>query len=118
MELHFRNSYDGTSLISVAIMFYSPSTCANYGSWGTRGWWNIAPGGEAYVLNTNNQYAAFYAEATNGAIWAGNYGPVYVHPYAFDSCVDIGDNNPATRVVGMRLVDMDGFSRYTVNLTA
>jgi uncharacterized membrane protein len=115
VELHFRNQY--SAHVYVAIMFYSPDTCADAGLWGTRGWWGINPGGEAYVLTTNNRYAAFYAEAADGAVWAGDRGPVYVHQQAFDSCVNIGDNNPQTRVVGMRLVDMDSSSVHYVNLT-
>lgn len=115
MQLHFRNNHG--SPVHVAIMFYSPDTCGDAGSWGTRGWWNISPGGEAYVLNTGNRYAAFYAEANDGSIWSGSYGPIYVHQQAFDSCVNIGDNNPATRIVGLRLVDMDSYSSYYVNLS-
>ena len=98
-------------------MFYSPDGCGDYGSWGTRGWWALGPiGGEAYVLNTDDPYAAFYAESADGAVWSGPYGPVYVHQTAFDSCVDIGDDSPETRIVGMRLVDMNGYDSYTVNL--
>lgn len=116
MELHFRNQY--TSTVWVAIMFYSPDACGgDLGSWGTRGWWGMDPGGEAFVLNTDNQYAAFYAEANDGAVWAGPYGPVYVHQAAFDSCVNIGDNSPETRMVGMRLVDMQDTDVHYVNLT-
>jgi uncharacterized membrane protein len=114
MELHFRNQT--SSEIWVAIMFYSPDNCGHDGNWGTRGWWAINPGGEAYVLNTNNRYAAFYAESANGAVWTGPYGPVYVHQQAFDSCVNIGDNNPQTRVVGMQQVDMQNTDIHYVNL--
>jgi uncharacterized membrane protein len=114
VELHFRNRY--SSHLYVAIMFFDPDGCAEAGSWGTRGWWAIDPGGEAYVLNTNNQYAAYYAEADDGATWSGTYGPVYVHQQAFDSCVGIGDTSPETRIVGMRLVDLGGSDHY-VNLT-
>lgn len=108
MELHFINGYN--QLLSVAIMFYSPDGCRDYGLWGTRGWWNLNPGGSAYVLNTNNRYAAYYAEATDGRIWAGDRGPVYVYPNAFDSCLNIGST--AARRVSMRLVDLQQFSTY------
>lgn len=116
MELHFRN--ETSSEVWVAIMFYSPDGCANDGKWGTRGWWAMQPGGESYVVNTNNRYAYFYAEATDGAVWAGAYGDVYVHQQAFDSCLGIGDNNPNTRVVGMREIDMQDTDRHYVNLTS
>ncbi|GGP90308.1 DUF1036 domain-containing protein [Streptosporangium pseudovulgare] len=114
MELHFRNRY--VSRVWVAVMFYSPVTCRDHGQWGTRGWWAIDPGGEAFVLNTDNRYAAFYAEAANGAVWTGPYGPMYVYQTAFDSCLNIGST--AARRVGTRLVDMNGYSRYYVNLVA
>jgi hypothetical protein len=116
MELHFQN--DTESTIWVCIMFYSPDGCADYGSWGTRGWWAMGPnGGQAYVLNTDNSYAAYYAESDSGGVWSGSYGPVYVHQTGFDSCVDIGDNSPETRIVGMRLVDMTGYDSYYLHLT-
>ncbi len=63
-----------------------------YGDWGTRGWWNIYPSQEAYVLNTSNRYAYFYAEAADGGVWAGPYGPVLAPRRRFDSCWDIGNN--------------------------
>jgi len=114
MRLHFRNHY--SSHIWVAIEFFSPDACASYGSWETRGWWGLDPGAEVYVLNTDNRYAAYYAEASDGRIWTGPYGPVYVHEAAFDHCVGIGDNSPETRIVNMRLVDMGDNDDYYVNL--
>lgn len=115
MHLHFRNSTAHT--VWVCIMFYSPDGCAEYGAWGTRGWWALGPnGGQAYVLDTHNRYAAFYAESEIGEVWTGPYGPVYVHQAAFDSCVDIGDTNPQTWTVGMRLIDLGHHDSYWVNL--
>ncbi|MFI0417917.1 DUF1036 domain-containing protein [Spongiactinospora sp. 9N601] len=104
MQLHFRNVYGYP--LSVAIMFYSPETCAEYGQWGTRGWWNIYPNGQTHVLNTNNRYAYFYAEATDGATWSGQPGsPVmYVTQAAFDSCYLIGST--AARTVRVRRLDL------------
>jgi uncharacterized membrane protein len=104
-DVHFVNGHP--HVVSVAIMFFDPKSCGDHGSWGTRGWWNISPGGSAYVLNTNNRFFAFYAESlADGAVWSGNSGPVFVHRTAFNSCVRIGDNNPETRVVGMRQLDL------------
>ncbi|MFI7532694.1 hypothetical protein [Streptosporangium sp. NPDC049376] len=114
MELHFRNRY--TARAWIAIMFYSPDGCRDQGQWGTRGWWAVDPGGEAYVLNTGNRYAAFYAEAADGAVWTGSHGPFYVYRDAFDSCLNVGGT--AARRVGARLVDLNGYSSYYVNLTA
>jgi uncharacterized membrane protein len=104
-DVHFINGH--SQLISVAIMFYSPDTCGPYGSWGTRGWWNIGPGESAYVIDTDNRYFCYYAESVDGLTWSDNYGPVYVHQTAFDSCVSIGDNSPETRVIGMRELDLN-----------
>jgi hypothetical protein len=115
MELHFRNQT--SSLVSVAIMLYSPDSCGQDGNWATEGWWNISPGGEAYVADTNDEYAAYYAESDAGLVWSGPYGPVYVQQQAFQSCVDIGDNNPETRIVGMHLIDMEDSDIHYVNLT-
>lgn len=114
MELHFRNHTDHK--LWVCVMFYSPDDCGEDGDWGTRGWWGINPGGQAYVLNTDNEYAAFYAESSGGLVWTGPYGPVYVHQAAFDSCYLIGDNSPETRVVGMREVDLHDYDTFYVNL--
>ncbi|MEU1882431.1 DUF1036 domain-containing protein [Streptosporangium sp. NPDC020072] len=114
MELHFRNRY--TARAWIAIMFYSPDGCRDQGQWGTRGWWAVDPGGEAYILNTGNRYAAFYAEAADGAVWTGSHGPFYVYRDAFDSCLNVGST--AARRVGARLVDLNGYSSYYVNLTA
>ena len=105
MEIRFRNNYSAT--VSVAVMFYSPGTCAEYGRWGTRGWWNIAPGRMAHVLNTDNRYFTFYAEASDGARWGGTYGPIYVYRTRFDSCLRIG-SSAAIGVVGTRQVDTGG----------
>ncbi|MFI9581993.1 hypothetical protein ACIHCQ_09130 [Streptomyces sp. NPDC052236] len=77
---------DGTS--TTAIIYFSPDTCAEYGRWGTRGWWNIPPNGEAHVLNTNNDWSYIYAEADDGSLWTDMSGPrMYVRRQAFDSCL-------------------------------
>lgn len=96
MELRIRNRYHLT--VHTAIIYFSPDTCAEYGRWGTRGWWNIPPNGEAHVLNTNNDWAYIYAEADDGSLWTDRSGPrMYVRRQAFDSCLLIGDT--ASRVV-------------------
>ncbi|MEV4631608.1 DUF1036 domain-containing protein [Micromonospora sp. NPDC049523] len=112
MQLHFRNNYG--LRIWVSIMYYDPG-CSAYGSpWATRGWWAIDYGGQAYVLNTNNRYAYFYAEAANGAVWAGGYGPIYVPQNGFDLCQNIGQTG--ARIVGLREVYIPS-DVHTVNLT-
>jgi uncharacterized membrane protein len=113
MQLHFRNR--SASRLWVSIMFYNPGGCGGeYGNWGTRGWWTIDPGGQAHVLNTDNRYAAYYAESADGPIWAGDIR-MYVYPRAFDSCVSIGST--AARVVGCRRLDLGDSDRTFVNLT-
>ena len=114
MELHFRN--ETASEVWVAVMFYSPDACAEYGNWGTRGWWAMQPGGEAYALDTDNRYVYFYAESADGAVWSGPYGNVYVDQQAFDSCLGIGDNKQNTQIVGMQQIDMQDTDRHYVNL--
>jgi len=111
MQLRFRNNYG--ALLWVCIAFYDRGVCGPYGNWGTRGWWNIYPSGEAYVLNTNNRYAYFYAEAADGGVWAGPYGPVLAPRRVFDSCWDIGNN--VDPYVYMREVYIPN-DRHTVNL--
>jgi uncharacterized membrane protein len=116
VNLYFRNNYPST--VWVAIMFYSPARCAQYGQWGTRGWWQINPGGTklVWVGNTLNRYYAYYANASDGAKWTGQYGPVYVYHQAFDSCLKIG-STAAYATVGMRLIDTDNYDNYTMTLT-
>jgi len=114
--LYFRNRY--SHKVWVAIMFYSPGRCGSYGSWGTRGWWGIDPGNIVGVFNGNsdyNRYYAYYAKASDGATWSGQYGPVYVYHEAFDSCINIG-STAAYGTVGMRLIDVDSYDDYTMNL--
>ena len=67
-----------------------------------------------WAFSTNNRYAAFYADADDGAHCSGPYGPVYVYWEAFDSCVNIG-STAAYGTVGMRLIDV-GDSDHVVNL--
>jgi len=114
MRVYFRNSY-GTK-VWVTIMRYDPDSCGEYGNWATAGWWGIDPGQQVWAFSTNNRYAAFYADADDGAHWSGPYGPVYVYWEAFDSCVNIG-STAAYGTVGMRLIDV-GDSDHIVNLLA
>ena len=71
---------------------------------------------KSLVQATSYRYACFYADAEDGAYWAGDYGPVYVYYEAFDSCIKIG-STAAYGTVGMRLIDV-GDSDHVVNLTA
>jgi uncharacterized membrane protein len=106
-DVTFTNGY--TTGVSIAIMYYAPDTCGayGYGDWATEGWWNLSPGQSAYVVNTDNRYVGFYAEAADGAQWTGNHGPMYVEQTAFSSCIDVGNDNPETSIVGVRQLDLD-----------
>ncbi len=117
MLVGFQNNYP--SPVWVASMHYDTSSCAEYGDWATEGWWRLGEGDSANCFWTTNRYAAFYAEAEDGAYWAGPYGPAYVYWHAFESCVDIG-STAAFETVGMRLIDLGDEAwvpvTYTLNL--
>jgi len=105
MEIRFRNSTGSTA--SVALLFYSPDSCSHDGQWGVRGWWVVGPGGTVHVLNTTNRYFCYYAEAADGTVWAGDFGPVPVYRDNFDSCLLRGAPE-AIGKVGMRRIDTRG----------
>jgi hypothetical protein len=118
MQLCFENSH--SSRLWVAVMWYDPSGCGDYGNWATRGWWNIDPGETVHTnVWTANRYFCFYAEAEDGTVWGGPYGPAYCTYRAFDSCVNIGSTADYLRL-GMREVDAGwwhwAYITYTVNL--
>ena len=41
------------------------------------------------------------------SVSAGPYQALYLHQTAFNSCLSIGDDNPDTRIVGLRQLDLD-----------
>ena len=119
MQLCFKNNF--SSPLSVAVMWYNTQLCGGEGgNWATEGWWNINPGQETHTnVWTANRYFYFFAEAENGAVWAGNFGPVAATPQEFQGCVAIG-NTQDTLSLGMRQVDAGwwfwSYITYTVNL--
>lgn len=119
MQLCFQNNY--SSPLSVAVMWYSPSDCGvDGGNWATEGWWNLNPGDGVHTdVWTDNRYFCFYAEAEDGAVWGGDYGPVYATYQAFQGCVDIA-NTQDNLILGMALIDAGwwfwSYVTYTVNL--
>lgn len=122
MNVFVRNQY--TRAVWLAVMYYDPNSCSGHGDWGTAGWWRIDRGATVFPFWTYNRYAAYYAEADDGAVWAGDRGPVYVTPWAFRSCVNIGVAISGTPVdtVGMRLLDLGPWAwvpaaPYTLTLT-
>jgi hypothetical protein len=105
-------SYDLTfingagSRLFIAIKFYQPDECGQYGRpWGTRGWYVLELNEEAEVLESDNRYFYYYAESADGRVWSGDsQAPVY-YPGPFDSCVSIGSSE-ATDIF-MRLRDFE-----------
>jgi hypothetical protein len=123
MQLCFQNNY-GTP-VSIAVMWYDTGACGgDGGDWATRGWWNLNPGDSVHTnVWTANRYFCFYAEAQDGAVWAGPY-VAEVMNNAFDGCINIGHSvsdgpNPYYDV-GFRLEDAGwwfwSYVTYTVNL--
>lgn len=108
-DVHFINGH--TRRVQVAIKFYQPNPCSQYGRpWGTRGWWLIEPGQSKYVLDTNNRYFYYYAESvSDGKTWSGD-SPTPVLMQAFDSCVSIGGST--VRDVFMRRLDLEINNRW------
>jgi len=102
----------------VAIMFYSPDTCAEYGNFQTMGWWSIDPGACANVYSNDledlNRFWYYYAEADDGETWSGPF-TAYVTDQAFNSCVGIGSTD--SRIVGFREFDIGDNDDYTLTLT-
>jgi uncharacterized membrane protein len=98
MQIHFQNGY--SSRVYVAIALYNTS-CQP--PWDSQGWWTIDPGNTVYVANTCNRYLYFYAEAVDGAYWAGPY-QFEVAEGVFDFCPtsDIGFSGATA---GMRQID-------------
>jgi len=119
VKVQFKNNYP--TKVWVAIMRYDTDACGGEGGdWATQGWWPIDPGQEVWAFSTTNEFAYFYAESADGAVWTGDYGPVYVYADAFNSCLNIG-STAAIKTVGMQQIDLPWFrwnpeAVHTVNL--
>jgi uncharacterized membrane protein len=112
VSLYFKNCYPST--IWSMILWYH-ANCEDGGNWEKMGWWRIEPGQQATVsvadLDEVNRYWYYYAQAANGAYWAGPYGVVVPHT-AFDWCVDTANTDSFD--VGMRELDIGGNDDYTL----
>jgi hypothetical protein len=116
MNVFVENRY--TTPVWLAVMYYDPFSCGDHGDWTSAGWWRTSPGESVFPFWTYNRYAAFYAEADDGAVWAGDR-PAGVGFNAFQWCA----LRTANYVVGMRLLDLGHFAwvpaaPYTLTLTA
>ena len=116
MSLTFCNRY--SSGVSVAIMWYTPG-CPDGGDWSKAGWYNLAPGQCAKVFNGDlddvNRYCCYFAEAADGAFWAGDVVTQVPHR-AFDWCLNTGSTD--SRQVGFRVFDVGDSDDVTVSLTS
>jgi hypothetical protein len=87
-QVAFRNAYG--KRIYVAYMRCHPD-CESYfrtfgDPWQVRGWIQLDAGETEYRSNpTRNQWFYYYAEAEDGAYWAGPY-TAHVSNWAFTSC--------------------------------
>jgi uncharacterized membrane protein len=113
MGLTFCNNYPRQ--VSITIGYYDPSNCANQGLWIKEGWWNLAPGQCVYVyagsLRNVNRYWVYYARATNGYNWSGQYC-TQVTNQAFHQCW----NNPSQYQICYRLLDINSYDNFTLTL--
>jgi uncharacterized membrane protein len=124
MSLVICNQYSFTSGydVYVATMRVNRDACgANSGfgdGFNAIGWYRIPPGACRTVYTGRvgyNRYWAYYAEATDGATWSGNIQS-WVSNSAFSLCH--GQKCTPCRVVGFRLLDVNGYDNYTLTLTA
>jgi hypothetical protein len=119
VQLCFQNNYSST--VSIAVMWEDNDDCGgDGGGWATEGWWNLDPGQSTCTdVSTGNRYFYFYAEAEDGEVWSGDYGPVYGTYNAFQGCLLVG-NTQDNVIVGMQQVDAGwwhwAYSSFTVNL--
>jgi uncharacterized membrane protein len=105
----------------VAIMYYAPD--CEYGEWIKKGWWRLTPGQCKIVYGGDladlNRYYCFYAEADDGAVWAGPYKR-FVPYQAFSWCEWIAcshsDGSPCGYTAGYRLLDIDNHDDFKLTL--
>jgi uncharacterized membrane protein len=121
MGLVLCNSYPTD--IWTSIMFYSPESCGgDGGDFEMMGWWKIAPGACARVyandLEDVNRYWYYYAQAFDGAVWAGPYvRSVPLEPFGGDQyCYGASRGGPV--FIGYRELDIGSNDDYTLTFVA
>lgn len=104
--LTFCNSH--STAIATAISFLDEEECGLEGNgWKNIGWYWVEPGTCRVVYQNDvddaNRYWYFYAKATDGTVWEGEYN-TYVKHEAFDHC----DNPPDSTMflLGFRELDV------------
>ena len=112
--LKFTNLYP--SKLWVAIMWYTPN-CPDGGDWTKKGWWSLVTGQSKIVSGLDlcdvNRYWCFYAQALNGAYWAGPYKRM-VPTQKFEWCE--WTSSTSAFQVGFRLLDVDDNDDVSVHL--
>jgi len=121
MGLTLCNSYP--TRIWTAIMFYSPETCGgDGGDFEMTGWWALAPGSCALVYANDladlNQFWYYFAQAADGAVWAGPFGAnVPLTPFGGDQACwgsqKVVAGTEFTRI-GYRELDIGDSDNYTL----
>jgi uncharacterized membrane protein len=114
--LRFVNGY--RTSISTMVEWHHPD-CRDgddyLGEWEKAGWWNLEPGQSAIVFGGDladvNRFWYFFADAADGAFWAGPFEEV-VPWNAFQACEKIRTSN--SFVVGMRELDIGDSADFTL----
>jgi hypothetical protein len=117
-DVSFTNLY--SSKIYVAYSRYDPACGADCGDpWDVLGWINLSPGDSQTRPNpTNNPWFYYFAEADDGAFWAGEYlANVKTQRFHKCACLGVAVAGPSQWYdVGMRELDLSQFGG--VNFTA
>lgn len=107
-DVRFTNSY--SSLISVAFMRVDHACGSDCGDpWDVLGWINLDVGETETRANpTGNRWFYYFAEATDGSVWAGDF-VAEVKREGFQKCTCLSTTSPLWFKVGMRELDLDQF---------
>ena len=111
-QVKFTNSYGQKIFVAYMRRDFACQDCGDI--WDVRGWINLDPGETEYRDNpTSNQWFYYYAEAVDGAFWAGPY-VAEVSQNVFQKCTCLGvivSHGPQPyHDVGFRVVDVARYS--------
>ena len=111
-QVTFTNSYGKGLFIAYMFRNFDCQDCGDI--WDVRGWIHLAPGETQSRANpTNNRWYYYYAEAPDGAFWAGPY-VAEVSNNKFEKCtclgVSVSDGPQPYHDVGFRQLDNAEYS--------
>jgi|SwirhisoilCB3_FD_contig_31_15745913_length_893_multi_8_in_0_out_0_2 hypothetical protein len=114
-QIRFINSYGQKLYVAYMRLDYTcQDECGE--PWDVRGWINLDPGEtETRANSTENAFFYYYAEADDGAFWAGPFG-AEVTQTVFEKCTCLGvieENGAPTNpyhTVGFRELDTNTYS--------